>query len=290
MILNNLSPLQQRLIVSGIGIFLMLIVIYLSAVPAFKPLFTLTIAAIIGAAMWEYYDIARSKVVTPVKRLGISLATIYIFAVAISTQYPSTKELPELVLLISLLSCFLYYFAKGSSPSINIPIIFFGIAYLAVTLACIIRIAYFFSDTDPQDGRLWLLYLFTVTKMMDTGGFFFGKQYGQYKLAPYISPKKTWEGAIGGLTLAIATSILIKILADIFTNGALELTLWQSIWLGALIGILAQCGDLAESLLKRDGGVKDSSQLPGLGGMLDIVDSLVFTAPLIYIFLRVHAK
>lgn len=290
MILNNLNPLQQRLIISGIGIFLALVVIYLSPVPAFKPLFTLTIAAIIGGAMWEYYDIAQTKALEPAKRVGIALATFYVISVALSTQFATAKELPELALLLSLLGCFLYYFAKGSSPFTNVSTTFFGIAYLAVTLSCMVRIAYFFTQSGAQDGRWWLFYLVTVTKMTDTGAFFFGKKYGQNKLAPYISPKKTWEGALAGLIVAIATSILIKILANIFDNGAFILNFWQSIWLGIWISLFAQCGDLAESLLKRDVGVKDSNQLPGLGGMLDIVDSLVFTAPLVYIFLKVYAE
>lgn len=289
MILSKMNPLQQRLIVSAIGILIVLVVIYLSPVPAFKPLFTLIIAAIIGTAMWEYYDIAHAKGLTPIKRLGISLASLYTIAVSLSTQYPSAKELPEITLLFCLLGCFLYFFASGSAPFTNISTTFFGIAYLAIPLSCMIRIAYFFSQSGEQDGRWWLFYLITVTKMTDTGGFFIGKKFGHNKLAPYISPKKTWEGAIGGLGLAILTSIIIKILAHIFDSHAFQLNFWQSIWLGIWIGVLAQCGDLAESLLKRDGGVKDSNQLPGLGGMLDITDSLVFTAPLVYIFLKIHA-
>ncbi|MBA3815407.1 MAG: CDP-archaeol synthase [Parachlamydiaceae bacterium] len=289
MILDKMSPLQQRLIISAIGVFMMLIIIYLSPIPAFKPVFTLIIAAVIGVAMWEYYDIAHAKGLIPIKRLGIALASLYAVAVALSTQYPAAKELPEIALLFCLLGCFLYFFGSGSAPFTNLSTTFFGIAYLAIPLSCMIRIAYFFSQSGPQDGRWWLLYLITVTKMTDTGGFFIGKRFGHNKLAPYISPKKTWEGAIGGLCLAVLTSIIITILASIFDNGAFQLNFWQSIWLGIWIGVLAQCGDLAESLLKRDGGVKDSNQLPGLGGMLDITDSLVFTAPLVYIFLKIHA-
>ena len=126
--------------------------------------------------------------------------------------------------------------------------------------------------------------------MTDTGGFFIGKKFGKEKLAPYISPKKTWEGALGGFVAAIFSSIAVVFFASIFDPEAFGLTLWQSIWLGAGIGICAQIGDLSESLLKRDGGIKDSNQVPGLGGMLDIVDSLVFSAPLVYIFLKVYTE
>lgn len=289
MTLTKMNPLQQRLIVSSIGIALMLIIIWLSAAPVFKPVFAIAIAAIIGTAMWEFYEIARQKGLETVKPVGIAFATLYVFAVVLNTQYPEAKELPDIVLLSALIGCFLYFFIKGSSPIINLSATFFGIAYLAVPLSCMLRVAYFFSQSGTQDGRWWLFYLIAVTKITDTGAFFFGKQFGRNKLTPYISPKKTWEGALGGLLAAIAGSALIKVTADWIGSGAFVMSFGQSLFLGLAIGLLAQCGDLAESLLKRDGGVQDSNRLPGLGGMLDIVDSVVFTAPLVYIFLKVYA-
>lgn len=283
-----MTPLKQRLTLSSIVTLAALLIIFLSSVPAFKPIFACAIAASIGMAMWELNNIARAKGLKPAEKLGITLGVVYALSVALSTQYLWAKLLPELMLLFSLLSIFLYYFAKGVSPFMNLSATVFSIAYLAVPLSCMILIAYFFDQTKEQDGRWWLLYLVAVTKMTDTGGFFIGKNFGKQKLAPYISPKKTWEGALGGLCCAIATSLLIKVIAFLF-NASFSLTLWQSLWLGAGIGIVAQCGDLAESLLKRDGGIKDSNQLPGLGGMLDIVDSLVFSAPLVYIFLKAYS-
>lgn len=283
MILKQMTPLQQRLTLSGIVSLIVLVIIFLSQVPAFKPIFVLAIAGTIAVAMWELNNIARAKGLEPAEKIGITLGVLYAFATALSTQYAWARLLPELTLLFSLLSIFLYYFAKGVSPFMNLSATVFSIAYLAVPLSCMILIAYF----GKQDGRWWLLYLVTVTKMTDTGGFFIGKQFGKQKLAPYISPKKTWEGALGGLACAIITAFVIKMIAVLF-NGDFSISLWQSLWLGASIGIVAQCGDLAESLLKRDGGIKDSNQIPGLGGMLDVVDSLVFTAPLVYIFLKAY--
>lgn len=288
MTLKQMTPFQQRLALGGIGSLLTLIIIFMAPVPAFKPIFTLAIGATICVAMWELYQIFRAKGLEPASKAGITFGALYTIAVAISTQYLSAEMLPQFVLLISLLSCFFYYFIRGKSPLQNLSATIFSIAYLAVPLACMIRIAYFFNQNGPQDGRWWLLYLLVVTKMTDTGGFFFGKKFGKEKLAPYISPKKTIEGALGGFFAGIFSSIAIMFLASIFDSDGFELTLWQSIWLGAGISICAQIGDLAESLLKRDGGIKDSNQMPGLGGMLDIVDSLVFSAPLVYIFLKVY--
>lgn len=286
--LRQLNPFQQRLAVGALGTVLTLIVVLLSPVPAFKPVFTAAIAATICVAMWELYQIFRAKGLEPAAKAGITFGAIYAISVAIGTQYAWAKMLPEFVLLLALLSCFLYYFSRGSSPLQNLSATIFGIAYLAVPLGCLIRIAYYFDQTGAEDGRWWLIYLLAVTKMTDTGAFFIGKRFGKEKLAPYISPKKTWEGALGGFITAIVSSVAIKLLSSIFASGDFGLTLWQSVWLGAGIGIFAQFGDLSESLLKRDGGIKDSNILPGLGGMLDIVDSLVFSAPLVYIFLKVY--
>ena len=288
--LNQMTPLQQRLTLSGIGTTIALLVIFLAPVPAFKPLFTLAIGATICVAMWELYQIFKAKGLQPATKAGISFGALYTIAVSLSTQYRFAEMLPEFILLIALLSCFLYYFTRGQSPLQNLSATVFSLAYLAVPLSCMIRIAYFFDPHSIDDGRWWLLYLLVVTKMTDTGGFFIGKNFGKEKLAPYISPKKTIEGALGGFFAAILSSMAIKFLASIFDPSAFNLTFWQSIWLGAGIGLCAQIGDLSESLLKRDGGIKDSNQMPGLGGMLDIVDSLVFSTPLVYIFLKVYME
>jgi len=288
MTLSNFSQLQQRIAISTIGTLLTLTFLYFSQVDVFKPIFTLAIAAIICTAMWELYQIDRAKGLQPALNIGLTFGALYTFAVALNTQYAAAEMLPELILLIALISFFLYYFLKGSSPLTNLSATIFSIAYLAVPLSCMIRITYFFSQSGAQDGRWWLFYLLFVTKMTDTGAFFIGKRFGKEKLAPYISPKKTWEGALGGFAAALISSLLMYVCAKTFGNESFPITLWQSLWLGAGIGIFAQFGDLSESLLKRDGGFKDSNHLPGLGGMLDILDSLVFSAPLVYIFLKIQ--
>lgn len=286
--LEGMTQLKQRFIMSGTVTIIALLTIFLAPIPAFKPILTAIIAGSIGVAIWELYQIASAKQTKPAKTLGIFFGAFYVVSVAIATQYPAAHMLPEITLLVALLVCSLYYFVKGDSPFVNLSVTLLGLIYIAVPLSCMIRVVYFFGETGLQDGRWWFLYLIAVSKMTDTGGFFIGKRFGRQKLAPYISPKKTWEGAIGGLSLAVLTSVAIMLFTTAF-NSAFHLTFWQSICLGVLVGIMAQCGDLIESLFKRDGGIKDSNQLPGLGGMLDIVDSLVFTSPLIYLFLEIYA-
>lgn len=284
---NDMKHLKQRFIAGSIGILCMLAAIYVSHYPWVRPLFALATAALIGAAVWEYCQIAKVKGFRPMTSIGVGCAMTYVLATFLTTLASEALLLPNIILGLTLLLLFIYFFAEGSDPFANLAITSFAIIYLVVPLSCWLNINYFFPDGAPQDGRWWLLYLLCITKATDIGAYFSGKIFGRKKLAPYISPQKTWIGAIGGLATAIIASFLFHRLS--LSGVAFTLPLQTSLCLGALIGVLAQIGDLAESLLKRDAGVKDSNQLPGLGGMLDMVDSLVFTTPLVYLYLLAKA-
>lgn len=282
-----MSNLQQRLIVGAISFILLFFFIYFAPYPYFKPLFALGLAAIVAMGLWEYYRLAQAKAYKPLVNTGLATAILYIFACFFAIQNGSLW--PQLVLYAGFFFSFLYFFKKENQPLANLAITLFGVAYVALPLSCALSIIFFFPDASPHDGRWWLLYIIGVSKMTDMGAFFVGKKLGRHQLAAQISPKKTVEGAIGGLVTAVISSALIPPLASwIDSPFALQVTLWQTLILGCLIGILSQIGDLGESLLKRDAGIKDSNQLPGLGGVLDMIDSLVFTLPLGYFFLYTH--
>jgi phosphatidate cytidylyltransferase len=136
------------------------------------------------------------------------------------------------------------------------------------------------------DGRWWLVYLLVVTKITDIGAYFIGRLWGKRRLAPVLSPKKTIEGAFGGFICAILGSLAMVYIGQEFAGKSFPLHPSDALWLGIVIGIFGQIGDLAESLLKRDAAAKDSNTLPGLGGILDMLDSLIFTAPIVYFYLR----
>lgn len=284
--LQKLTHTQQRLIVGGFSALFVAFMIYMAPYPYFRPLFGLITGGVIASAVWEYYNIARTNGHEPLDKTGIAITVVYVFAVFLSTQFPTLHALPELILLLGLLIFFTHYFVNGPNPFVNLAISAFALAYLAIPLATILSIVY--SSPEGQDGRWWLAYLLTVTKMTDVGAFFFGKQFGKHKLAPYISPGKTWEGAIGGFLTAIVSSLFLYLFLHHFYEAPpINISLALCLILAGILSVVAQFGDLAESLLKRDVGVKDSNPLvPGLGGMLDLVDSLVFTAPLLYIYLR----
>jgi phosphatidate cytidylyltransferase len=130
---------------------------------------------------------------------------------------------------------------------------------------------------DSELGRSWLLFALLVTFATDTGSFFVGRSLGRRQMAPGISPNKTWEGAIGGFGLAIIAALVLGPLLD------LGLVRWQHAAIGATVGVVSQLGDLLESKLKRISQVKDTgSIIPGHGGILDRLDSLLLSIPAVY--------
>lgn len=271
--MDHLSQFQQRVILSGVLIPLLFLVVYLSVFPYFAPLFVFLAVLTICCALWEFYHIAKRKGLSPASTIGI-IAT----CVLVTSMYFSINWLP-LIFITTLACTFLYYFFRRDAVFLSLAVTLFGLLYLALPLSYLIPINFDF-------GRVWFLYLLLTTKMTDIGAYFFGKGYGKHKLAPVISPAKTWEGALGGVICSVLTScLLISLFAKFYPNEG-WISLWEAVILGFGVSVLAQFGDIVESLIKRDIGVKDSNRIPGLGGVLDIVDSLVFTTPLVYYFLE----
>ena len=132
-------------------------------------------------------------------------------------------------------------------------------------------------DDGADSSRNWLLFAVLVTFATDTGAFATGRLLGRHRMVPSISPNKTWEGAVGGWTWAVAVALALGVLLE------LSAPLWQAALMGAALGVVAQFGDLVESKFKRATGAKDTGTiLPGHGGILDRLDSIVFTLPLVY--------
>lgn len=268
-----MNHLTQRLIASLLICLLIFSAIYFSVYPYFRPVFTLITAVIIGTALWELYHIAKGKGYHPLSLLGITASILWLFATYLKSEYTEVANLPWVIMFLFSAGSFFYFFIKGTNPFVNLALTFFGVWYLTLPLSLLIPINFDF-------GRSFLLYLILVAKMTDVGAYFVGVKWGKHKLAPYISPNKTYEGALGGLIVGVIVSFLLTV---IFTH--LQFSLLEGLGLGIAVSLFSQFGDLTESLLKRDLGVKDSNHLPGLGGMLDVVDSLVFATPMLYFYL-----
>ena len=132
-----------------------------------------------------------------------------------------------------------------------------------------------------DSGAAWIVVVLAITWIQDTAAYFAGKYFGRHKMAPRLSPKKTWEGAVGGLLGSIAAAVAFVLLLD------LPLSIGQAVILGIVGGIVGPLGDLAESLIKRQVGLKDAGNLiPGHGGILDRADSLLFTGPVLYYLIK----
>lgn len=289
MLLEQMSKFKQRLTVGGLGTVLVLFAIAYADNPLFRPIFIGMTAVAISYALWEYYHMAHGKGLNPLSGVGIVASALYVISAYFQEDSPLLAMLPGMILFTALCTILGYFFVKGNNPFANTAVTLFGLAYLTIPLSFIISIVYFFAADAHQDGRIWLLYLLLVTKITDVGAYIIGKLLGKNKLAPFISPNKTWEGAFGGLVASVLTSIAFQQIVTSYSIFPLmQMTVVQSVFIGIAMSILAQFGDLAESLLKRDAGVKDSSHLPGLGGMLDVVDSLIFTSPFVYFLMRVQ--
>jgi len=192
-----MSNFVQRLLMSTLMGVLFCTVIYLSHEPLFQPLFVLVLAAVIAAALWEYYKIAKARGHEPVETIGIFGSIVYLYALYLTMGQATLVEWPMIVIGLTLFSAFVFYFFSGISPLVNLAVTVFGIIYLTIPLSSMLLI-------NIDYGRYWMLYLILVTKATDIGAYFAGKQLGRHKLAPVISPKKTWEGAVASLISSVA--------------------------------------------------------------------------------------
>lgn len=282
-----MADLKKRLLVSTFALAVIAFLITFSNNVLVSALVMLCIASIVGMGVWEYAHLAIVKGLKPKASLMIGVAVAVVFAYYGAARFNFFQLSPLCVLGAGFIVIFLRRFRHVNHSLTTIAVEFFGVCYLAVPLSMMLGILYPHPHMGlEQEGRFWLLYLITVTKIADVAGYFIGRLWGRKSLAPYLSPRKTIEGSIAGFLASVGMSILMQYLGGKWFDGNFALTLPASIVLGVLIGVFSQLGDLAESLLKRDAIVKDSNSLPGIGGILDMVDSLLFTTPILYFFLN----
>jgi phosphatidate cytidylyltransferase len=288
MVIKKMADLNRRLLVSSISVLVVAFLITYSQNAIVKWLLLLFIAALACIGVWEYAQLAIAKGAHPASRLMIIASAIVVFAFYASLHFVAFPQLPIFVLVVALWAFFLKHFKEPRNSLIDIAVELFGVAYVAVPLSLMLGVLYPIAhEGAPQEGRWWLVYLIVVTKITDMGAYFVGRLWGKHRLSS-LSPKKTVEGALSGFLCAVLASIVIHLIGQKLAPQDFHLSFFESIWLGALLGTVGQIGDLAESLLKRDALVKDSNQLPGLGGVLDMVDSLLFTTPIVYFFIKMH--
>ncbi len=283
--LRSMPNFYQRIIVSSLILVFFTLILIFSHTPPYWWFFVAALAVVQSKALVEYYQLAISKGYLPSVKIAVTSSCLFIFSKFIALTHDELSYLAPTILYLSIFACALSHMYKAIESIANLAITLFGLLYITLSLSYLLELNFKPDPFGQSPGILWTIFAIATTKASDTFAYFFGKTFGKHPLSPYLSPKKTIEGAIGGLVGPILMSLLIIYIYQHTHNFALP-SLTEAAILGLLIGGASIFGDLLESLLKRDAQVKDSGSLPGLGGLLDMVDSLIFTIPLLYIYLR----
>lgn len=246
----------------------------------------LSVAAALAA--WEYGKLAEAAGARPMKAWGVVLAALLplgTHAVRLGIWVPPLGMVALLAPL--LLAVALWTRGVAGRPIESVATTLFGAWYTGGMLAFGYALRYHRFAIGAVAGALLVMLPLVLTWINDSGAFFFGKTFGKRKLMPSVSPGKTVAGAVGAVgTCLVATWAYFEFLLQPYAKLGLSIT--GLLIFGIAMSAAAQVGDLAESMLKRQAGVKDSSSLiPGHGGVLDRVDSLLFTIPLAYVLLDV---
>jgi phosphatidate cytidylyltransferase len=277
-----LSNLAARVLVAVVAIPLVVAAVFVGGV-----IFALVLGIVSALAARELYGIAEHGGYTPLARTGTLLA----FLIPLGVHYFREGRFvpPEIALgavaIIALFTLALFRRAPEQHPLGAVAVTLLGVLYTAGFLSFAYALRYHNYIVTARAGSALVFYPFVLTWISDTAGFFVGRALGRAKLMPSVSPGKTRAGALGALVFCMLASwayahwVLVP-------YASLDLRPATALALGALIGISVQIGDLVESLLKREGGVKDSSHLiPGHGGVLDRIDGMLFALPMTYFLL-----
>ncbi|HEX8707451.1 MAG TPA: phosphatidate cytidylyltransferase [Pyrinomonadaceae bacterium] len=251
-------------------------------VPWLAPLFVVLALAAMILGLYEFWLLSGRLGINADRELGFAGAA----AVFTVFYFNRPGELPELLLLvlpgvtILLLVAAMLRGKPFDKMIASVGATLLGLMYVALLGGHLVAVRMGFEQGRSAD---LLSFFFLVIMGSDTGAYYTGRALGRHKLAPTISPGKTWEGAIGGMI----ASLLMAVLAHYWFFR--ELPLKAALPLAAVLNVLGVLGDLTESALKRGAGAKDAAQiLPGHGGLLDRLDSLLFNAPVIYYFGRLY--
>ena len=274
-----MSDLAKRIISALIAAPLALIMIYLGGLPL-----AAFLAAVSAGCAWEFYRIAAAGGVEPLDPVGVPLAgaiPLAVYAAGIGLYRPSLV-VPAVVLLV-ILAAVIWTRGPQRRPLGAASTTVMGILYSGGLLSFGYALREHPYAVGNRAGTALVAFPLVLTWASDIGAFFVGRAVGGPKLIPSVSPGKTISGALGGLVATVLVSWLYVRFA-LRPVALLTMTIPATILFGALISVSAQVGDLAESLLKREANVKDSSHLiPGHGGLLDRLDSLLFVLPVAYL-------
>jgi phosphatidate cytidylyltransferase len=273
---------MKRILTAVILIPLALALVFLT--PRWQWLFTTAVAGIALLAGWEYLDMADRGGFKP-PRIAVLVAILALFL-------GNFLWFDRTAAIIGILSIGLLVYCTFARPVERV------MADASASIFCLLYIGFTLLSLpalhEAANGPSLLVFLLCVVWAGDTAALYVGRAWGRHKLAPTISPNKTWEGALGSVAGSLlVTGGLLALAAQVESWNSVVLSYPEDIWywmgLAVVVNIAAQVGDLAESALKRSAGVKDSgSLLPGHGGVLDRIDALLLAAPVLWYAQIIH--
>jgi phosphatidate cytidylyltransferase len=267
---------MQRILTAVVLIPIVLVVIFVS--PRWPLLLMGFIFVFAALALWEYLGLAAA--------MGAKTPRIVVI-VCLAILYAAIFRRPDwMAPVIGCLSLALLILCTFRSPVNRVladtAFSVFGLIYVGLSVSTL----YLLSSQD--NGPSLLLFLFLVVWSGDIAALYVGRAFGRWRLAPTLSPNKTWEGSIASVAGSVLIAVLLAWIGGILTSHAIEWLSYPGAWLhwielAVLLNIAAQVGDLVESAIKRGAGVKDSGHLmPGHGGVLDRIDALLLAAPVLW--------
>ena len=244
--------------------------------------FAVAVGLVAIAGTHEYYNGVRKLKARPVEVLGLLAVALFVVSALGYGRSQIGAIFPAVLTLLLIASFCVELLRENRAPLVNVGATVFGAIYVGWLIMHLVVLRELPGKVTVgpyvRDAGAWLVMMaFICTWVSDTGAFFVGKFFGKKKLAPKLSPNKTVEGSIGGFVGAMASAIIV--------GTIIAIPWYHSLVLGAIMGVLCQLGDLSESAIKREMGLKDFGHvLPGHGGVLDRMDSMLFTGPAMYYY------
>lgn len=270
--MNKFSDLYQRIISAAAGAAIIISSLILGEWTYFAVFLLISLLA-----QWEFYRLMKLQNYLPIRLLGVSIGTaLFILSFLVCRGTLDSKYYYAIFPVASLIFLIKLYKKNDNNPFLNIALFYLGLTYVALPFA-LMNVVVHYQGTYHFEILLGLMFIIWAS---DTGAYFAGIRFGKRKLFERHSPKKSWEGSIGGAITAILFSLIIS-------HYSTRLATWQWVSVSLIVVITGTYGDLVESMFKRTMQIKDSgSSIPGHGGFLDRFDSLILSVPFVVVFLK----
>jgi phosphatidate cytidylyltransferase len=257
----------------------------------YEPGFVALVGGLSMLGLWEFYRMLDHKRLPNFKIIGMICAGFFVagsfYYLGRGASHAHDFEVAALLLFhFVVFTRQMFQRTRDISPLETMAFTLFGLLYVPWLFSFVTKIVYLppRGDAGNVSGHFYVLWLIVVTKFSDMGAYVTGSLIGKHPLVPHISPKKTWEGFFGALAFSAGGGCA---LVALMPTQLSYLNYTHATILGVGLGFAAVIGDLAESIIKRSADVKDSGNLlPGIGGVLDLIDSILFTAPLMFFYMR----